>query len=116
MKQEIIDWYTERSYEPHKLISLFNARHGYSQSRVESAMIHCYDKIVHERKKITDNDVARYVKNVAKDVEVIERMKELKVLYESKDRLDRYKHTVLGVCVIQILLHGLMILYYITLV
>ena len=78
MKQEIIEWYTERHYQPHKLLVIGTTKWGFSQTQIESAMIHCYYKIVKEGKKISDIDVARYVRNVCKKVEVVKREKELR--------------------------------------
>lgn len=115
MKQEIIDWYSERHYQPHKMIQA-GKRWGFNQTQVEAAMSHCYYKIVNEKKQILDVDVARYVRNVAKEIEVEIRTEELQILYESKDRLDMYKSAILGTCIISALVHGLLILYYITLV
>lgn len=111
MKQEIIDWYSERHYQPHKL---FNAW-GYSQAQVEVAMEHCYNKIVNEGKQISDIDVARYVKNVCKDVDVAVHEQKLKVLYESEDKLKEYKRTAFGVFTIGILINILLWVFFITL-
>ncbi len=115
MDKEIVKWYTERHYQPHKMIQA-GKRWGFNQAQVEAAMSHCYYKIVHEGKQILDVDVARYVRNVAKEIEVEIRTEELKVLYESKDRLDMYKSAILGTCIISALVHVLLILFYTTLV
>ena len=115
MTPEIVQWYSERYYQPHKMLQA-GKRDGFNQAQVESAMIHCHHKIVHEDKLIHDCDVARYVKNVCRDVDVAVRGKELTILYESKDRLDRYKSATIATCVITAMIHGLLILYYITLI
>ena len=115
MKQKIIDWYSERHYQPHKMIRAGD-RWGYNQTQIESAMIHCYNKIVNEDKLIHDIDVARYVKNVCKDVDIEVRSKELQILYESKDRLDRYKAAVGATCIITAIIHVLLTLFYLTLI
>ena len=115
MKQKIIDWYTERHYQPHKMLMIGRER-GHSQEQIESAMIHCYNKIVNEGKLIHDIDVARYVKNVCKDIDIEVRGKELQILYESKDRLDRYKAAVGATCVITAMVHVLLTLFYLTLI
>ena len=108
MKQEIIDWYSERHYQPYKM---FNAW-GYSQAQVEVAMEHCYNKIVKEGKQILDCDVARYVKNVCKDTDVTVRTQELKVLYESQDKLKEYKRIMFASFTIGILLNSLLWFFY----
>lgn len=114
MKPEIVKWYSERYYQPHKMIQA-GIRWGFDQAQVESAMIHCYHKIVNENKLVHDCDVARYVRNVCKDVEVAIRTEELAILYESKDRLDRYKNCVIATCVITVIINALLTLFYITL-
>ena len=111
MKQEIIDWYSERHYQPYKM---FNAW-SYSQAQVEVAMEHCYNKIVNEGKHILDSDVARYVKNVCKDTDVTVRVQELKVLYESQDKLQEYKRTAFGVFTISVIINILLWVFFITL-
>ncbi len=115
MTPEIVKWYSERHYQLHKMRQA-GKRWGFNQPQIESAMTHCHHKIVNEGKLIHDCDVARYVKNVCKDVDVKVRTKELQILYESKDRLERYKSTIIGTCIIMTMIHGLLILYYITLV
>ena len=115
MNKEIIQWYSERYYQPHKMLKK-GIEWGYTQSQIESAMIHCHHKIVNEGKQIFDYDVARYVKNVCRDVDVSIRGKELQILYESKDRLDRYKSATIATCVITAMIHGLLTLFYITLI
>lgn len=82
MKHEIIEWYSKRHYEPHKMFSVL----GYPREQIEAAMEHCYNKIVNEGKIIHDIDIARYVKNVCKDVDVSIKTIELKELYESKQK------------------------------
>ncbi len=115
MTPETIKWYSDRHYQPHKMIQI-GERWGFTQAQIEAAMSHCYYKIVHEGKQIFDHDVARYVKNICKDVDVETRSKELQILYESKDRLDAYKSAIIGTCITTALIHGLLILYYITLI
>lgn len=115
MTPEIVKWYSERDYQPHKMLQA-GKRWGFNQPQIESAMIHCHHKIVNEGKQVFDHDVARYVKNVCKDVEVEVRTKELQILYESKDRLDRYKSATIATCVITAMIHSLLTLFYITLI
>ncbi len=114
MNKEIIKWYSKRHFQPHKMIKVLGARHDFSQAQVESAMIHCYNKIVNEGKMILDVDVARYVKNVCKDVDTSERDKELVVLYESRDSLEMYKRTAFLICSAGALIGILISLAYIT--
>lgn len=112
MKKEMVDWYSERHYQPHKLI-VKGIKNGFPQHMTEAAMIHCYNKIVFEKKKILDIDVARYIKNVCRDVDTRQREIELQLLYDSKDRLDRYKNVVAGVCVATALIHLLLTVFYV---
>ena len=79
MTPEIVEWYSERHYQPHKMLQA-GKRWGFTQPQIESAMIHCYHKITNEGKQVFDHDVARYVKNVAKDIEVEVRTEELQIL------------------------------------
>lgn len=115
MEQKIRDWYIERCYHPHMMLST-GKMWGFTQVQIESAMIHCHHKIVNEGKLVHDIDVARYVRNVCRDVDTEVRSKELEVLYESKDRLDRYKAAVGATCIITAMIHVLLTLFYITLI
>lgn len=68
MKKEILDWYAERYQEAHKQIEnglIF----GLSKRQIEAAMEHCYNKIVNEGKPIPDNEIAWYIRNIAKDID-----------------------------------------------
>jgi len=94
MKKEILDWYAGKSLEIHKQVEL-GAVFNLSQHQIEAAMEHCYKKIVHERKPVPDNQIAWYVRNVAKDIDVsgvveehalIEKAKDLKKEIEYLDR------------------------------
>ncbi len=115
MEQKIRDWYAERHYQPHMMISV-GKTWGFSQAQVESSMIHCYNKIVNEDKLIHDVDIARYVRNVCKDIDTEVHSQELEVLYNSNSLLKDYKLTIGGVCIALVLIHGLLVLYYSTLV
>jgi len=90
MKQEIIDWYSERHYQPEKMFIAGN-RWGYSRDKVESAMIHCHNKIVNEEKDVADIYVARYVRNICKEHDNKEYQRYLTDLYQSSDKLKEYK-------------------------
>ena len=111
MRQKIRDWYSERHYQPHKMINA-GIKWGFNQVQIESSMIYCYGKIVDEGKKISDGDVARYVRNVCKDVETIERGKELVELYESRTMLKEYKETALCLGIVGILINVIIIIYF----
>ncbi len=114
MKKEIVGWYSDRHYQPHKMISAFSSRHDFSQAQIEAAMIHCYNKIVNEGKLILDVDVARYVRNVCKDVDTEERDRDLMVLYESKDKLESYNRIAAGFFAGGALIGALLLLFYAT--
>jgi len=68
MKKEILDWYAERHQEAHKQIAN-GAKFGLSKLQIEAAMEYCYNKIVNEGKKVPDNQIAWYLRNVAKDID-----------------------------------------------
>jgi len=78
MQQEIIEWFSIRHLEPHKLISKGHKR-GISKANTEAAMEHCYNKIIHG-KRVPDIDIARYVWNVARDIDGTEYAKQNKSL------------------------------------
>jgi len=114
MKQAVVGWYSERHFQPSKMIRILGARHGFSQAQIEAAMIHCHNKIVNEGKLVLDVDVARYVRSVCKDVDYKERDSELKELYESKDKLDRHRTYAFGFLTIGSLIGALLWLVYAT--
>ena len=68
MKKEAFEWYAKRDLEAHKQIEQ-GAKFGLSKDQVISAMEHCYNKIVNEGKKVPDNQISWYVRNVAKDID-----------------------------------------------
>ena len=111
MKKEIIDWYSERHYEPHKMFSV-GTSWGYTREQVEAAMEHCYNKIVNEGKVIHNIDVARYVKNVCKDVDVSVKSIELKELYESNRKWKEGKQIMLAFFAGNILFNILLWLFF----
>lgn len=113
MKKEVIQWYSKRHYQPHKMI-VAGERWGYDQAQVEASMIHCYGKIVNKGKPVFDIDVARYVRNVCKDVDTAERDQELYVLYESKDKLESYGRIAAGLSAGGVLVSALLLLFYVT--
>ena len=76
MKKEIIDWYSERHFHPHKVIKV-GRKHGRTEEQVLAAMEHCYHKI-QDGKNIPAIDIARYIFNVAKDVDCSEYEKRIK--------------------------------------
>jgi len=88
MNQEIIDWYSERHYQPQKVINV-GIKHGLTRPQVEAAMVHCYHKIVGELKQIQDIDVARYVFNIAKDVDASKYAKRLELLKDTEAKIQR---------------------------
>ena len=75
MKQEIIDWYSERHFHPQKVIKV-GRKHGRSKAQVMAAMEHCYHKI-QAGKDIPNIDIARYIFGVAKDIDCSEYEKRL---------------------------------------
>lgn len=113
MKKEIIDWYSERHYQLHKMINAGAAKR-LNQSQIEYAMIHCYTKIVNENKKISDVDIARYVFNVATDADCSQRDTELKELYQSKEKIKEWKQLIFAYFTGSILIHILMILFHLS--
>jgi len=68
MKKEIFDWYEERYLPVHRQITL-GQKFGLSKFHVEAAMVHCYNKIVNEDKKIPGCQIAWYIRNVAKNID-----------------------------------------------
>lgn len=111
MKQEIIDWYSEREYQPAKMFKV-GSRWGHSRNQIEVAMVHCYNKIVNEGKKISDCDVARYVKNVCREADDTKYTQKLKDLYESEDKLKEYKRIAFSIFTIGLLLNALLWFFY----
>jgi len=92
MKKEIIDWYSERYYQPQKVINA-GKRYGLSQAQIEAAMVYCYYKIM-SGKKVSDIDVARYVFNVAKDVDASAYEKRLEASFNAEKKLRDAKETM----------------------
>lgn len=69
MKEEILKWYVEKRFEPNKVIQVGVTRHGLTKAQIEASMEHCWDKIVNQGKNIPHLEIARYVFNVAKDID-----------------------------------------------
>jgi hypothetical protein len=85
VREEVLSWYKEKRFEPSKVIQVGINRHGLTKSQIEAALEHCYDKIL-EGKKIPDLEIARYVFNVAKEIDAkkYEQSNALLVHFEKK--------------------------------
>jgi len=113
MKQKIFEWYVERHYNPHKMHAAAY-KWGFTQAQVEAAMEHCYNKIVNEGKKVLDIDVARYVKNVCKEVDTTVKDAELKELYKSNDKWKKGKQLMFAFFTINILINIMLWLFFLS--
>ena len=80
MDQKIIDWYSERHFQLHKMVQVGFQR-GLTRPQVESAMVHCWKKI-QDGKPIQDIDIAKYVFNVAKVVDATIYKKRLEIIVD----------------------------------
>ncbi len=67
MKQEIIDFYNQNNMPPYKVIEK-GMQSGIVRHRMETAMEHCFNKIMFEGKAISPIDLFRYTLNVAQDL------------------------------------------------
>ena len=92
MNQEIIDWYSDRHYQPHKMFAVGKTR-DHSQAKIETSMVHCYDKII-SGKRISDIDVARYVFNIAKNVDASKYEERLRVLLDAENEIKVLKKSI----------------------
>jgi len=90
MDQKIIDWYSERHFQLHKMVHAGMAR-GLERSQIESAMVHCWKKI-QDGKLIHDIDLARYVFNVAKIIDDSIYIKRLAILTNLQQENNDYKY------------------------
>lgn len=84
MKKEILEWYAQKSLEIHKQVEL-GMVFGLTKHQIEAAMERCYVKIVEEGKQIPDNQIAWYVRNVAKNIDTTTILKEHEAIEDVKD-------------------------------
>jgi len=92
MKQKIIDWYSERHYHPQKVIKV-GRKHGRSKAQVMAAMEHCYHKI-QAGKDIPAIDIARYIFNVARDIDCSEYEKHIKEAVNANETIKGLKENL----------------------
>lgn len=90
MKKEIFDWYEERCLPVHRQIIL-GQKFGLSKFHVEAAMEYCYNRIANEGKKIPDCQIAWYIRNVAKNIDITGIEEEHRLIENSKAVVDEVK-------------------------
>lgn len=112
MKQEIINWYSERHYQPDKMLRA-GAKRGFTPAQVEAAMVYCYNKI-RAGKKVLDVDVARYVWNVIKGLDAGEYEKHNRSISEYRSQLKKQKEDFFASLMVIILVNLLIWLAYFT--
>lgn len=66
MNKKTIEWYSDRHYQPSKVIKA-GRRRGLHPYFTKEAMKHCYKKI-QDGKEINDIEIGRYIFNKAKNI------------------------------------------------
>ena len=95
MKREIYDWYAKRHYPYHRLIKIGVEKQKLTKLQLEAAMLHCYLRI-QEGKQVQDIELARYVFNVARDIDVTEYGAQYDQLYQAEQTGIKFKKLFIG--------------------